>query len=70
MNNMEQIQHFTRVIKAQTRIPLDALVGSTIRTKNEDKVNELIERMCRNEYHLTSDQIVKLKVVLDYILIQ
>lgn len=67
MNNMEQIQHFTRVIKAQTRIPLDALVRGTIRTKNEDKVNELIERMCRNEHHLISDQIVKLKVVLDYI---
>lgn len=45
------MQHFTQVLKVQTRMLLDASTGGTIRNKNEDEVSELIENMCQNEYH-------------------
>lgn len=58
------MQHFTRVLRAQTIMFLDASVGGTIMTKNEYQVKKLIERMCHNEYRSISDQIVKSKGML------
>lgn len=55
MSNMEQMQHFTRGLTAQTRMFLDASTGGTIMTKNEDKVKKLIEIMFQNEYRSISD---------------
>lgn len=54
MDNMEQMKNFTRGLKVHTRMFLEALGGGTMRTKNEDEVKELIERMCHNEYHSQS----------------
>lgn len=49
--NMEHMQHFTRCLKSQAIVLLDAYVGGTIRTKNEDKLKELIDKMFHNEYY-------------------
>lgn len=46
MDNMENIQHFTRGIKVLTRMFLGASVGGITKMKNEDGVKELIKRMC------------------------
>lgn len=40
---------------------LNASVGATIRTKNEDKVKELIEKMCQNEYRPQRDRGLKVE---------
>lgn len=37
--------HYITSLKTHTRLLLDASVGGTLRSKNEDEVNELIEKM-------------------------
>ncbi|XP_050915571.1 uncharacterized protein LOC127130642 [Lathyrus oleraceus] len=65
MSSMKRMQHFTRVLKAQARIILDASVGGTIKTNIEDEVKELIKKICQNEYLSQSEKGVKPKGVLD-----
>ncbi|XP_050890743.1 uncharacterized protein LOC127096179 [Lathyrus oleraceus] len=60
---MKHMQHFTRGLKAQTRMLLDASAG-TIKTKNEDELKELTERMCQNVYRSINDRTTKTKGVL------
>lgn len=40
---------------------LDVSVGGTIRTKNENQVKELIEKMFQNEYSSQSERGVKIE---------
>lgn len=65
MDNMEQMQHFTRVLKVQTRMLLDASAGGTIRNKSEYEVSELIENMCQNEYHTQSERSPRNKCMME-----
>lgn len=65
MNIMKQMTHFTIGWKAQARMLFDTSTGGIIRTKNEDEVKHLTERICHNEYRSISDQTIKLKGVLE-----
>lgn len=65
MNSIEHMQHFTRGLKTQDIILLDASTGGSIKNKNEDKVKELIKKMCQNDYHSQSERWVKPKGVLE-----
>lgn len=64
MSSVEQMQHFTRGLKSQERMILDASYGDTIKIKNEDEVKELIEKMFQNEYCSQTESGVKPKGVL------
>lgn len=55
MDNIEQMQHFTRGLRGQNRFLIDATTGGTIRNKNEDEVKKLVDNMCQTEYH-TNDK--------------
>lgn len=51
MIKTEQMKHFTRGLKSQTRMLLDASTRGTIKIIAEDEVKELIKKMCQNEHH-------------------
>lgn len=53
------MHHLTLALKVHTKIILEALVGGTMRMKNENKVKEFIGKMCQNEYHSQSERGVK-----------
>lgn len=63
MNATEHMIHFINRLKTPTRMLLDALVGGTLRVKNEDGVKALIENMFHNEYH-SSNKAIKQKNIL------
>lgn len=44
---MEQMTHFTRGLKAQVRMLLDASIEGAIKTKNEEEVKKLIKECSR-----------------------
>ncbi|MCI04367.1 hypothetical protein A2U01_0025414, partial [Trifolium medium] len=60
-DNMEQMHMFTRGLRTQTRMLIDASTGGTIKNKNEDEVKQLIENMCLNEYRSTNERSTKKK---------
>lgn len=65
MSNMEQMQHYIKGLKAQARVLLDGSVGGTIKINNEDKVKELIGKICQNDYRSQSERWVKLNGVIE-----
>lgn len=56
MSNMEQMQHYTKGLKAQARMLLDGSIRGTIKINNEDEVKELIEKICQNDYRSQSER--------------
>lgn len=56
MSNMEQMQHYIKGVKAQARVLVDGSVGGTIKINNEDKVKDLIGKMCQNDYRSQSER--------------
>ncbi|XP_050914751.1 uncharacterized protein LOC127129643 [Lathyrus oleraceus] len=60
---MEQMQKFIKGLKSQTRILLDASAGVTIRQMIELQVNDVIEKMCMNEYRSKSERSINPEIV-------
>jgi hypothetical protein len=55
------MQHFTRGLRAQTRMLLDASVGGSLKRKDEREAMELIESMAQNKYRANNDRGAKKK---------
>jgi hypothetical protein len=51
------MQIFTRDMRMQSKMLIDALVEGTIKTKNEDEVRKQVENMCMNKYRSNSESL-------------
>ena len=56
MDVMELMQIFTRGMRIQHRMHLDASAGGSINAKTAEEVKELIEQMCQNEYNMSNER--------------